>query len=140
MASSARLKVRADGGGLRAVADALDAFAADNRLPEAAVQAAQVALDELLSNTVRAGYEPGAPAGEIEVGFSVRSSQLEIVITDDARPFNPLERPDPDVAAPLEEKPIGGLGIYLVKKLMDAVEYERVGERNRLRLGKRLGT
>jgi serine/threonine-protein kinase RsbW len=139
MASSESLRVPASGEGVRRVADGLDAFSGEHRLPLETIQAAQVALDEILSNTVRSGYEPGTPPGEIEVRFGIRDGLLEILISDDARPFNPLEREDPDVSAPLEEKPIGGLGIYLVKRLMDVVEYERAGGRNRLRLGKRIG-
>jgi serine/threonine-protein kinase RsbW len=138
MAASGILTVPASGEGLRRVEQAFDAFSEDNRLPEPAVHAAQVALDEILSNTVRSGYA-GASRGEIEVSFRVVGDLLEVLISDDARPFNPLEREDPDVSAPLLERPVGGLGIYLVKRLMDVVEYERVGDRNRLRLGKRIG-
>lgn len=139
MESRGALSVPASGEGLCRVVEAFEAFSAENRLPRHAVEAAQVALDEILSNTVRSGYPAGAPPGRIEVSFGVRDGLLELLIADDARPFNPLEREDPDVSAPLEERPIGGLGIYLVKKLMDIVEYERTGDRNRLRLGKRIG-
>lgn len=138
MAASGTLTVPASGEGLRRVVEAFDAFSAENRLPQQAVQAAHVALDEVLSNTVRAGWADGA-TGEIQVSFRILEGLLEVVISDDARPFNPLEREDPDLSAPLLERPIGGLGIYLVKRLMDVVEYERAGDRNRLRLGKRIG-
>lgn len=139
MAASETLTVPASGEGLHRVVAAFDAFAGENRLPPHVVQAAQVALDEILSNTVRAGWADGAARGEIQVSFRILEDLLEVVISDDARPFNPLEREDPDVSAPVLERPIGGLGIYLVKRLMDVVEYERAGDRNRLRLGKRIG-
>ena len=53
-------------------------------------------------------------------------------MSDDAEPFNPLDAPLPDTAAPLEGRQVGGLGIALVRHLMDGVVYERTGGRNRL--------
>ncbi len=58
-------------------------------------------------------------------------------VEDDAVAFNPLEREAPDLNAPLEDRPIGGLGVHLVRKLMDDVRYERAGARNILTMRKR---
>lgn len=125
--------------GVAAVAAAFDGFARRNRLPESLTQATQVALDEILSNIVKAGFEPGV-TGNMNVLFAIAGPSVEIVVSYNGAPFDPLSRPDPLTRGRLEDRAVGGLGIYLVKKLMDAVVYERVGETNRLRLTKRVGT
>jgi serine/threonine-protein kinase RsbW len=61
-----------------------------------------------------------------------------MVVLDDAAPFNPLEAPAPDTAEPLETRSPGGLGIALIRQLMDVVEYDRLEVGNRLRLRRRL--
>lgn len=124
-------------GGVERVTAAFDAFADEERLPSIVIGAVQVVLDELLSNTIKAGYPDGGP-GRIEAAFEVIDDHLQITLVDDGIAFDPLERADPDTAAALEDRPIGGLGIYLVKQLMDRVDYERVGRQNRLRLVKSL--
>ena len=98
----------------------------------------QVALDEVLSNTVRCGY--GSEAGEhrIEVRFHLKDQVLELAIVDDAAPFNPLDAREPDTTQPIADRPIGGLGIHVVRRLMDEVEYERKENRNCLTLRKRI--
>lgn len=134
-----RTEVEADNTavGVDRVTAAFDAFAGEARLPSLVIGAVQVVLDELLSNTVKAGYPDGGP-GRIEAAFEVVDDHLEITLVDDGVAFDPLERADPDTEAALEDRPIGGLGIYLVKQLMDRVDYERVGRQNRLRLVKSL--
>lgn len=123
--------------GVDRVTAAFDAFADAAQLPSIVIGAVQVVLDELLSNTVKAGYPDGGP-GRIEAAFEVVDGHLQITLVDDGIAFDPLERADPDTEAALEDRPIGGLGIYLVKQLMDRVDYERVGRHNRLRLVKSL--
>ena len=123
--------------GVREVARAFDAFSTSNGLPGTLVRAVQVALDELLSNTVRSGFAPGQ-TGRIDVRFEIAEGALDVLIVDDGIPFDPLARADPDTTAPLEARPIGGLGIYLVRQLVDGVDYERLGRENRLHLKKRI--
>lgn len=135
--TATRLTVPATAQGLVEVSTAFDAFSATHELPPPVVHAGQVALDELLSNTVRAGFLPGKP-GHVVVGFFVSEDTLGIDLTDDGIAFDPLARADPDTRAPLETRPIGGLGIYFVKQLMDSVEYERLDGKNHLRLRKRI--
>lgn len=132
-----RLRVPATQEGVTRVATAFDAFAAALALPESVASATQVALDELLSNTVRAGF-PSGESGHIEASFKVMDDTLDIRLTDDGIPFDPLARADPDTQASLEARPVGGLGIYFVKRLMDSVTYERAEGENRLSLRKRI--
>lgn len=125
-------------GGVRAAAQGLERFSSARGLPAAAVWPVQVALDEVLSNTVRHGYAESNPERQIEIVFDLRGGVLEVTVVDDAAPFNPLEAAPPSLDGPLEERSPGGLGIHLVRKLMDEVRYERAHERNRLVLHKRL--
>jgi len=96
-----------------------------------------VALDEVLNNIIAYGYEPGE-SGDILVRAATRKGRIIVEVEDNGRPFDPLTAPAPDLAAPLRERKIGGLGILFVKELMDDVAYARVAGTNRLRLSKRL--
>lgn len=126
--------------GIRQAEDAFEAFSAAHRVPHGARAPFHVALDEVLSNIVTHGFGGSATGRQIEVEFRLLEGVLEVTVTDDAPPFNPLEAAEPDTAQPLEERPVGGLGILLIKRLMDAVEYERREGRNRLVFSKRIGT
>jgi len=124
--------------GVRQAADGFDAFSAAHGLSKGEVWPFQVALDEVLSNLIHhglAGRPNGAP---IEIEIQLQDREIELLIVDDTPAFNPLEAAPPDVEQPLEERPIGGLGLAIVTKLMDVVAYERRGDRNRLRLRRRL--
>lgn len=95
-----------------------------------------LALDELLTNIISYGY---CDAGEhtIHLTLSMQLHGVNIVLIDDGRPFNPLDAPSPDTAAPLEDRRIGGLGIHFVRKTMDAAAYERRDGNNILHLYKK---
>ncbi|MBK5255702.1 MAG: ATP-binding protein [Vicinamibacteria bacterium] len=131
------LSVAASPEGMRQVAGAFDAYSAAHTLPSNVVESVQVALDEVLSNIVRSGFTPGQK-GRIEVRFEVENGLLDVLVVDNGISFDPLSRATPNLVAPLESRPIGGLGIYFVKRLMDAVSYERVGQENHLRFSKKI--
>jgi serine/threonine-protein kinase RsbW len=123
--------------GARQVVRAFDEFRESEAIAGPSAQAVQVALDEVLSNIVRSGF--GADRiGRIDVRFEMVDGVLDILVVDDGVAFDPLARADPDTHASLEARPVGGLGIYLVRHLMDSAEYERRDEENRLRLRKRI--
>ena len=98
-----------------------------------------VAIDELFGNIARYAYSPDV--GKATVRFSVEEDPLEVTITfiDNGIPFNPLEKSNPDTHLSAEERPIGGLGIFLVKKSMDMVEYEYKNGQNILKIKKKIG-
>lgn len=95
-----------------------------------------VAVDEVFANIANYAYE-GAKGGAV-VSFEAQDDPRGAVITfvDRGVPFNPLESKDPDTSLSAEERQIGGLGIFLVKKTMDEMRYERRGEENVLRITK----
>jgi serine/threonine-protein kinase RsbW len=63
-----------------------------------------------------------------------------VTVTDDGHPFNPLDLPEPDTSLPMEDRPIGGLGIHLLRKMSDRMEYERRDGKNQVTLRKSLGS
>jgi anti-sigma regulatory factor (Ser/Thr protein kinase) len=116
---------------------AFEAFAAEHRLPAKARQAADLALEEHVTNVLNYAYADSA-LHEIRVRLSCDEHVLHVEIEDDGQAFNPLAVPPVDTSIPLEQRPLGGLGIHLMRQFMDALEYRREGGRNILRMTKRL--
>jgi anti-sigma regulatory factor (Ser/Thr protein kinase) len=126
--------------GLREAERAFDEFASGHGLTNNDTWPFHVALDEILSNIVKYGFSGQEATGRIEIELRLETDALEMVILDDAPPFDPLEAARPDAGLALEERPIGGLGIEIVRRLMDVVEYQREDSgHNRLTLRRRLG-
>ncbi len=100
--------------------------------------------EELLTNTITYGYPDDQPPGTrfIEAAVTSGPGSVTIELTDNATPYNPLMQPAPDLTLDLEHRPIGGLGIYFVKRIMDELHYEPVapGPGNRLILRKYIET
>jgi len=88
-----------------------------------------VVFDELLSNIVSHAYRD---KGEhtIDLRAELSSDRLALTITDDGRPFNPFTSAAPDTAVAMEEREPGGLGIHLVRNMMDEVSYSRRADKN----------
>lgn len=97
-----------------------------------------VAADEILVNISHYAYQPKVGEVTVRLDLDEATRMLSIVFTDSGMPFDPLQKPDPDVTLPKEQRQIGGLGIFIVKKIMDAVDYRREGGRNILTLNKKL--
>ena len=92
-----------------------------------------LALEELVINIMDYGFADGDH--EIDITLISEDHRLIIEIADSGKAFDPLQdAPVPDVNAPAEERPIGGLGIYLVRNMMDDMQYRREGDRNYLTL------
>ena len=96
-----------------------------------------LAFDELVTNCIKYGYDD-AHDHTIVFILSFDDHNLNIDVIDDGRPFNPLSAPEPDLSLQLDDRPIGGLGIHLLRKLADHMAYERRGDANRLRITKRI--
>lgn len=94
---------------------------------------ANLILEELVLNTLTHGDTSGLT--EIDLEMESQDNALAIRLSDDGSPFNPLtDAPEPDVTLPLAERPIGGLGVYLVRTMGEDLEYRRESDRNHLKL------
>ncbi len=111
----------------------LEAFALSVALPAKVMFAVDTALEELLQNVV--DY---SGAHEVKLWLTVEGGELRMELADDGRPFNPLAEPGPDLSVPLAERDVGGLGVHLVRRMMDRAAYEHRGGRNCLKLAKTL--
>lgn len=118
-------------------ADLVASIATAHDLPRDIASHMSVALDEVLSNIVKYGYTD-SEVHQIHLSLSVADGMLIAEVEDDARPFDPLSVPEPDLDVPFEARRAGGLGVHFIRTLMSEVAYSRVGERNRLVLKKRL--
>ena len=117
----------------------LESFARQHGLASRAVHDVQLALEEHLTNILSHAF---ADSGEhrICVRVEFEAPDLRVTVEDDGRPFNPLEHPTPDLSKPLEARPIGGLGIHMMKKSMDHLEYRRIADKNVLAIIKSFRT
>lgn len=113
----------------------LESFAGKHGLPDATLLALNLALEELVTNTISYGF-PGGGAQTIDVALSFDGESVRVRIEDTGAAFNPLESEAPDLEAPIADRPVGGLGIHLVRSVMDEVHYERAGGRNVVSLTK----
>ncbi len=87
--------------------------------------AVNLAIDELLTNTITYGYDEDDEPHRIEVILRMEGKTLVVAIVDDSAPFDPTEMSEPDIDTPLGEREAGGLGLLLVNQMMDGVEYRR---------------
>ena len=94
-----------------------------------------LAVEEIFTNVANYAYQPAS--GRVTIGIVV-GEEAVIRFEDTGVPYNPLERPDPELEKPLMERDIGGLGIFLVKKIMDRVDYMRIEDKNVLSMTKKL--
>ena len=99
----------------------------------------QLAADEAASNIIEHAYE-GVSNGVLEISCGVKGNVITIILVDHGESFDPSEIPTPDLKADLSERKIGGLGIFLMRKLMDEVHYEiKPNKNNVLTMTKRKG-
>lgn len=115
----------------------LSRFWVQNGLPEDLEMDINLALEEVFVNVIRYGY-PDSSKHDIRVSIALENGVVSLTIDDDGIAFNPLDAPAVDLQAPLEGRPIGGLGIHLVRNLMDQVEYARRDDHNQLIMKKRV--
>jgi serine/threonine-protein kinase RsbW len=111
-------------------------FGRRHNLSAEVLNAVELTLEEHLTNIISYGFSD-AVEHPITLRLALLDDEMRLEVEDDGRPFNPLEHPAPDTSIPLEAKPIGGLGIHLMRKMMDAIEYSRCEGRNILVMKKR---
>jgi serine/threonine-protein kinase RsbW len=122
---------------LEDIRDFVSGIAREGGFNEKEIYSIQLAADEAASNIIEHAYA-GVTDGELELACGMKDDLLTITLLDYGKPFDPDSVRPPDLKARLFERQIGGLGIYLMRKLMDEVRYESSAEAgNRLTLTKR---
>lgn len=116
----------------------VEAFAHTHHIPNGVLPTIQLALEEVVSNIIRHGYTDSREH-VIDVSLRLDPRELLLEIEDDGMPFDLTQAPEVNLEVPLTERRVGGLGIYLVRQLMDRVECERCRDHNVVRLHKHLG-
>jgi serine/threonine-protein kinase RsbW len=94
-----------------------------HNVPEGTVFDLKLAVDEACTNIIQHGYK-GMDPGSIILSFRIESDRILVQITDFGHVFEPAEAPKPDVEAALEDRPLGGLGLYLIYQTMDNIDYQ----------------
>lgn len=98
-----------------------------------AIFAIETAIEELVTNAIKYAY-PSARKGSITIEACATPRRAGLLVEDDGEEFNPTEAPVPRIDRPLEEMPIGGLGIHLVRELTDSFAYQRINNCNQVRV------
>lgn len=124
---------------LRRLADFVHRFSQRANLPKECALALDLALTEWIGNVVVYAFPKGTSA-QIPVRVSADAALLVAEIEDTGAPFNPLSVEPVDVSLPLDQKPIGGLGVHIIRQYMDDLAYERLDGKNRVTMRKRLRT
>jgi serine/threonine-protein kinase RsbW len=131
------LRLCADLSQLRAIRDFVAEASRDLEVEEWIIPEVQLAVDEICSNAITHGY--GGQGGQIEVTVEPIEDGVQVIVRDWGIAFDPQRVPVPKVDAPLELRSLGGLGLFLVRQLMDDVRFEFDGERgNSVTMVKRL--
>ena len=120
---------------LSKMSESVNSFAETNSLNDEIKHDIKLALDEIITNIISYAFDDDNEH-EISVKICIDNNKLSINIEDDGKPFDPLEYPPPDTTKPLEERDIGGLGVFFVRELMDEIEYKRKENKNILTITK----
>ena len=118
------LRIDAQVENIRNVTEFIDAQLEEYNCDMMAQMQIDIAIDEIFSNIACYAYAPDTGTVKIAVEITENPKSAKITFTDSGIPYNPLEKADPDITLSAEEREIGGLGIYMVKKTMDSMVYE----------------
>ena len=113
----------------------IDCICEENGIDMEIAMSLNLAIEEAVVNVMSYAYPDGAQ-GEVKIESGVDPNQITFVITDNGIPFDPTAKEDVDVTLSAEERPIGGLGIHLIRQIMTHISYERKDGKNILTLSK----
>lgn len=119
------------------MAEELQQFGSENNLSNDVLFDINLSLDELVTNIISYGFED-EDEHLIFISINKFQNSIEMLLEDEGKEFNPLDEETPDLGKPIEEREIGGLGIYFVRKKMNEISYERNNGKNILRLVKNI--
>lgn len=123
---------------LQEIADFLEVLGDVWQLQPGLVMSLNLVLEEAFTNVVFYAWNDNQEH-LIDLEFEKNDDVLTITLSDEGREYDPTSKEEPDIDLPVEERSVGGLGIYLIRKIMDSVEYQRKGERNFLIMTKNIG-
>ena len=121
---------------IQEVIEELNAFGRVHKISPKVTYQLGLSIDEILTNIISYGYEE--EDREIDVRISFKDNTVNVQFSDDGKAFNPIEFSPPDMDTGLEERELGGLGIHLVKSMMDGIDYKREKDKNILILTKKV--
>ena len=117
----AELSLRADYSHLSRIRRFVGEVGEELGIPERELYELELAVDEACANIIEHGYN--GTGGKIEIQIQAMNGGVQVLIRDWGKPFDPESIPEPDVSAPLEERPVGGVGLYLMRKIMSQVHF-----------------
>lgn len=115
----------------------IDAIADTIGIDPSTAMSLNLALEEAVTNVICYAYPEGTP-GTVDIVAEGDANQLTFTITDSGKPFDPTQQAEADITLGVEERPIGGLGIFLVRQIMDTIAYRRDNGQNILTISKKL--
>ena len=132
------LTIAAEIENIPAVTEFVDAELEECGCPMKTQMQIDIAIDELFGNIARYAYDPGTGEATVRVDVKENPAAVEITFIDGGVPYDPLKKADPDVTLSADEREIGGLGIFMVKKSMDNIAYEYRDGKNILSITKNI--
>ena len=135
----ASIDLRSDEATLPCLIDFVEDFARRHGLPQIELSRMLLILEELFTNVVKSGRAGDEAAETIGVALALRGRELTIEFSDDGPTFDPLLAATPDLDRPIADRPIGGLGLHILRSLVDHARYRREGDRNHLVLRRSIG-
>ncbi len=139
MSGNKRIILESGQSSLLELEEAVDDFAAEQTWPPKLLFQLKLMLEEVVLNVINHGYG-GETGRSLDIEIDSSADTVTIVVSDTARPYNPLvEAPEPDLGSDIEDRLVGGLGVHMVRTIADEVSYARNGDRNCLTIIKRKG-
>lgn len=135
MSESLSLHVRNSVDAISPASQAAEAWLEEQKTPPEATFLVSLAIEELVTNCIKYGYDD-TNEHIIDILLFLSDHKLTMTVIDDGHPFDPLAAPPPDLSLAIEDRPIGGLGIHMLRELADEMTYERKEGTNRLTLTK----
>jgi serine/threonine-protein kinase RsbW len=126
------LSLRVEAVEIARLIDFVERFARRYDLPEIEQSRLLLILEELFTNAVKYGRFGNPAAATIDVALALSSGTVTIEFSDSGPPFDPLVAAPPDLDLPIADRPIGGLGLHIIRSLVDEARYRREGDRNHL--------
>ena len=116
--------------------ESIDNFLRRKGIEKETILKLQLAMDEAITNIIEYGCQD--KAGVIKIVCNLSAKEITLIIEDNAKPFNPLTVKEPELSSDVEKRKIGGLGVFIMKKMMDEVSYEFRNGKNILTLKKKI--